>query len=244
MSWCEVRRKSEILGKHVGLNVLVPDAGKPPFATFYLLHGLSDDYTIWMRRTRIEAYVCDLPLIVVMPDGFRSFYTNSQAGARYGDYIAIETVDFIDRTFPTIARRGKRAIGGLSMGGYGALRLGLSHPERFCSVTSHSGALLRAINGRSDSIFPEHESVFGKKPKGSRHDLLSLARQARPLPKIRIDCGTEDHLIEDNRKVHEALTRLKVRHEYQEFAGGHTWDYWDLHVRDAIAFHLRNMHVK
>lgn len=244
MSWCEVHRKSDILGKHVGLNVLLPDKGDGPFAALYLLHGLSDDYTIWLRRTRIEAYVCDLPLIVVMPDGFRSFYTNAESGARYGDYVAVETVDFVDRTFPTIATRGKRSVGGLSMGGYGALRLALAHPDRFCSANSHSGALLRSVRGTSDEIFPEHHQVFGRNPRKTRHDLLHLAKCLKRRPALRIDCGTEDHLLADNRKVHQELKRMRVAHEYAELPGGHTWDYWDLHVRDAIRFHMKNMRVK
>ena len=76
MALCHVHWFSKILGKQIATNVIVPEGAKPPFATFYLLHGLSDDYTIWQRRTRIEAYAEKLPLIIVMPDGFRGFYTN------------------------------------------------------------------------------------------------------------------------------------------------------------------------
>src|ERR1044071_6734116 len=96
-----------------------------PFATFYLLHGLSDDHTIWLRRTSIERYVSSLPLIVVMPDGERGFYTDAQEGFAFESAITKDLISFIDRTFPTKADRSGRAIGGLSMGGDGAVKLAL-----------------------------------------------------------------------------------------------------------------------
>src|SRR5690606_26525573 len=133
---------SKTLGKQVGSFVILPERGKPPFATFYLLHGLSDDYTIWQRRTSIERYVADLPLIVVMPDGFRGFYTKNEVGPDYATYIGQELPDFIERNFPARPARAARCIGGLSMGGYGALRLALGFPDRFASAHSHSGALM------------------------------------------------------------------------------------------------------
>src|SRR3954469_4028402 len=93
MPLCDVHWFSNVLQKHVGMNVILPDGGKPPFATYYLLHGLSDDYTGWLRRTRIESYVRELPLIVVMPDGFRGFYTDNADGPAYAKYITEELVD-------------------------------------------------------------------------------------------------------------------------------------------------------
>jgi S-formylglutathione hydrolase FrmB len=88
--------------------------------------------------------------------------------------------------------------------------------------------------------------VFGKNPVGSDHDLAELARRAKgagPLPTIRIDCGVDDVQINDNRAFHAELEQLAVPHEYEEFPGGHTWDYWDLHVRDALQFHARVMGI-
>src|SRR2546423_1237759 len=141
MAWSTVHWRSDILGKQTTTQVLLPDGGKPPYATFYLLHGLSDDSTMWLRRSRIEWYVRDLPLIVVMPDGYRGFYTDNEQGPAYARHIGEELPAFIERTFHAKAERGARAIGGLSMGGYGALRVGLGHANRFCSVNSHSGAV-------------------------------------------------------------------------------------------------------
>jgi putative tributyrin esterase len=249
VSLCEFHWKSDTLRQHVTTNVLLPEAGAmPPFATLYLLHGLSDDHTGWLRRTRIETYAAAYPLIVVMPQGFRGFYTDNHAGPPYARYVAEELRALVERTFPARAARDARCVGGLSMGGYGALRLALGYPHLFASAHSHSGPLrsgerMGPREGGPVSL-EEFRRIFGSNPAGSNHDLAALARRAKEagtLPKIRIDCGVEDHLIDDNRTFHAELEQLGVPHEYQEFAGGHSWDYWDLHVREALAFHARAM---
>src|ERR1051325_6975207 len=94
-----------------------------------------------MRYSRIESYVRNLPLIVVMPDAFRSFYTNHSNGPAYAKYIAEELPAVIEQNFAAKPDRESRCIGGLSMGGYGALRVGLAYADRYVSINSHSGAL-------------------------------------------------------------------------------------------------------
>jgi S-formylglutathione hydrolase FrmB len=220
MPLCEVHWFSNVLQKHVTTNVLLPAAGRPPFATYYLLHGLSDDYSGWTRRTRVEWHVREMPLIVVMPDGFRGFYTDNADGPAYAKYVAEELVDFVERNFPAKRSRAGRCIGGLSMGGYGALRLALGYPHRYASANSHSGALLYGtFNGPRDPspLSPaEQRQIFGDSPVGTAHDLLSLAARAKEsgkLPKLMLDCGTEDHLIGDSRAIHEGLHRLGIPHD-------------------------------
>ena len=127
------------------------------------------------------------------------------------------------------------------MGGYGALRLALAYPQIFGSANSHSGSLMHGTRRPRKTALWEFDQVFGKELAGSDHDLLKHAQAARDsgmLPRIRIDCGTEDELIQDNRDFHRAIEELDVAHEYEEFPGGHNWDYWDLHVREALRFHL------
>ncbi len=242
MSLCQVHWFSQVLLKQVGMYVLLPDGGKPPFATFYLLHGLSDDYTIWLRRTRIEMYAAELPLMVVMPDGFRGFYTNNDEGPAYARYIGEELPCFVERNFPARAERDARFIGGLSMGGYGAMRIAMQYCDRYSFAASHSGAVgLGSIALREfDGGFPkeEYRRIFGRSPQGSEHDLIHLAKQARRkklLPKLMADCGTEDFLLSQNRKFHADLEKLGVPHSYREHPGEHNWDYWDLHVREVLA---------
>ena len=239
---------SRVLEKEVGVNLLVPEGRSGPFPVFYLLHGLSDDYSAWQRRTRIEWYVRNLPLIVVMPDGFRSFYTDAHAGPAYARYMLEDVLGFIEQTFPVIRRRSGRCIGGLSMGGYGSLRLALARPDLFASATSHSGAF-HVISRFPPTVIKEEEvnRIFGSNPAGSAHDLLDWVRKHRRsgarLPRLRLDCGTADARLGENRKFHARLSALGVAHEYEEYPGGHDWDYWDARVQEALAFHARALRL-
>ncbi len=249
MSLCKVDWFSKTIAKRVSMNVFLPDAGKPPFPVLYLLHGLTDDYTAWQRWTRLECYLRNLPMIVVMPDGFRSFYTNNHGGGAYGTYIGNELPRFVEANFQARQDRGGRGVGGLSMGGYGALRLALLHPERYVSAHSHSGALLLSTCKELSPVLNrrEHRQIFGDSPAGGEHDILWLAEQALaaggPLPRLRLDCGTEDHCLEMNRQVHSRLDSLGLAHEYVEGPGCHNWDYWDLQIRAALDFHCRAMGI-
>ncbi len=259
MALTTIHWSSSVLGKKTTMRVILPEVGKPPFATLYLLHGLSDDSSVWTRNTRLEHYVSDLPLIVVMPDGYRGFYTKNEVGPDYAKHIGEEVPAFVERHFHAKKTRSGRAIGGLSMGGYGALRLGLGHPDKFCSVHSHSGAVgwgrsagasdLRAAakrRGWNAEFTAEIRRIFGDNPLATPHDLLWLAKQAMKagkLPKLRLDCGSNDFLIEDNHEFVGDLVKAGISHTYEEFPGEHNWDYWDLHIREALAFHARNLRL-
>lgn len=129
MAFCEMHFRSAALGKQTAANILLPQGqGSGPFPVFYLLHGLSDDHTMWMRRSSLERHVGDLPLIVVMPNGDRSFYCDTEEGDGYETFMTRDLIGFVDETFHTISTRAGRVLGGLSMGGYGALKLALKFP--------------------------------------------------------------------------------------------------------------------
>jgi S-formylglutathione hydrolase FrmB len=247
MAFCELRYRSTALEKQTAASVIVPEdpALEPPYAVMYLLHGLSDDHTIWHRRTSIERYVEGLPLIVVMPDGGRGFYTNAARGFPYERAMLEDLIPLIDRVFPTRAERSGRCIGGLSMGGYGALRLAFRRPDLFCSTVSHSGAVYfghRPVPA-DDSRADEFGRILGDSPTGGPNDLHALAEAVAKdrLPSIRLDCGLDDFLLEDNQRFHEQLVRLGIPHEYEELPGAHDWAYWDVHVQEAIRFHMRSL---
>lgn len=244
MSFAQLHWPSQVLGRQTTTWVLLPDQGTGPFPALYLLHGLSDDHTIWMRQTRLESYVAGKPLMIVMPDGGRGFYANHHdGGPQWATHFGVELSGMIERIFPAIPTRAGRFIGGLSMGGFGSLRIALGYPDRFSSVTCHSGAVLGP--GRRKDLPPSKEwkSIVG--PIGwenSGNDLTPLAKQAATvglLPRMKIDCGIDDFLLDDNRLFHKQLADAGIAHDYVEHPGGHNWDYWDLHVRDAIDFHLR-----
>lgn len=250
MAFARINYFSTSLQKASSVNVVFPEDPKlpRPWSVFYLLHGLSDDDTIWMRRTSIERYVAGLPLVVVMPDGGRGFYTNGVEGFAYEDDLIKDVVGLVDHTFPVKAERAGRAIGGLSMGGYGAVKLGLKHHEMFCSVNSHSGALAftREAKHSLNHTTPEFVRIFGKSPKDGPEDPFAIAERVDHgrIPALRIDCGKDDFLIEQNREFHKHLEALRIPHEYEEFPGAHDWTYWDKHVQEAVAFHAKNLGLR
>lgn len=243
------------LQKMTSATIIVPEGKPGPFPVWYLLHGLSDDHTGWSRRSNIERYVSHLPIIVVMPNGERGFYTDAIDGSprRYESHILQDTVEFVDATFQTIPDREHRVISGLSMGGYGALKLALKNPDTFGACVSHSGAVTFGHHSLAESDLPEemkwlgeYRPIFGESPQGGPNDIFTLAEKIDRalLPQIRIDCGVDDFLIENNRQMHAHLEKLGIAHEYEEFSGAHTWDYWDEHVQDAIAFFARYLKLE
>ena len=254
MAFGEFHYFSAALGKSTTCNVIFPENAEQsgPFATLYLLHGLSDDYSAWQRRTSLERYVQTLPLIVVMPDGGRGWYSDAHEGANYERAIMDDCIGFIDRTFQTDARGEARAIGGLSMGGYGAIKLALQHPDKFASAHGHSSAFgFGHAQWRMDE--PEFRRIIGPQPTGGPLDLWRIAAESKAaaqaatagegLPAIRIDCGSSDFLIEQNREFDAYLNDLGIAHEYEEFAGAHDWSYWDKHIQSAIRFHCRHLGI-
>jgi S-formylglutathione hydrolase FrmB len=234
--------------KQAQMTVLLPQQieADGPFPVLYQLHGLSDDSTAWTRWTSIERYVRALPLIVVMPDGGRGFYTDAERGPAYEAHLMQDVIGFADRFFPTVQGRAGRAIGGLSMGGYGAMKLGLKHADRFGSVAAHSSAFDVSKRVGEHERAEEFRRIFGDAPEGGENDPFHLAEvvDRDRMPAIRFDCGTEDGLLEENRAFHAHLERLGIEHEYEEFPGGHEWGYWDVHVQEALAFHCRALGIE
>jgi putative tributyrin esterase len=204
---------SAALERAVTYTALVPDRGTPPFGVLYQLHGASDDHRAWLYKSNLLRVVEGLPLLVVMPSGENSYWVDAWEKLVVDDLAA-----HVARTFRV--RDGRAAIGGLSMGGYGAIRLGLKYPDRYASIFAHSSRL---------------------RPSGDDYDVEVIAARAdrATLPALAFDCGVDDHLIADSRRFHARLDALGVPHHYAEHAGAHTWDYWDRHVADAIAHHVR-----
>ena len=245
MAFCELHYFSDSLQKAISADIILPEKKEGPFYALYLLHGLSDDHTIWQRRTSIERYVQDLPLIVVMPDGGRGFYTDALEGMAWESSIVKDLVNYVDTMLPTIASREGRCVEGLSMGGYGAIKFALKHPDMFSSAVGHSGAVAwghKPLIG-NEPYTKEFRHIAGEHPEGGENDLFALAKSCSKdlIPAIRFDCGTEDFLIEDNRVFHAYLEEIKFPHEYEEFPGTHEWGYWDVHVREGLEFHRRNI---
>jgi S-formylglutathione hydrolase FrmB len=231
---------SQPIGMQTSMWVVAPQSAKGPLPVVHQLHGHSDDHTIWLRRTTIECHAERIGAIVAMHFGERSFYHDDKPGHRLWEQHILQSVALVDATFRTRANRRGRAIGGLSMGGYGALKLALAHPHLFGSAVSHSGALdavgLMAGRKPGDVLGDDMRRVFGARVPASA-DLFKLALKAKPLPRLHIDCGTEDFLLPGNRKLHAFLTRRGIAHTYTEHPGAHNWDYWQARLPATFDTH-------
>jgi putative tributyrin esterase len=245
----EIRVRSELLGKETSYHVILPVTGKPPFPTLYLLHGLGGDSSYWIRRSRIEWHVRKLPLVVIMPDGYRGFFVDHVEGPAFGSHVVKELIPHVEQTYNVRHDREGRGIGGCSMGGYGALILSLTHPTMFAAAHSHGASLnldavfdvgsSEALTGHPKEFLQEMRRVFGPQVRGSAGDLVRAAERAKEAgttPQIRMDCGTSDPFLSGNRKFSSELNRLGIAHEYAEYDGGHDWDYYEERTPDAIRF--------
>lgn len=228
---------SAVLGADVPLAVLAPAdyaASGRRYAVLTLLHGITDTFLCWLDHTTLRRAIADLGLIVVMPNCGRSFYINTAAGLRYEDFLAGELQEYIDARYPTLDARMARAVGGRSMGGYGALMLALRHRERWGAAFSHSGALA-APRWLED---PADQAVFGP-PGGAlrrEHDLWALTERPGEPPRLHFDCGIDDFLLEENRAFRRHLLERGIEHIYRERAGGHGWRYCGENLPESIAW--------
>ena len=201
------------------------------YRTLYLLHGLSDNQTIWHRRTSIERYATQYGICVVMPCGGRSFYMDQQNGEAYYQFIAKELPARISEFFNVSDKREDRFIAGNSMGGYGALKIALKESKYF-----GGGAGLSSVADIRTERFKGHiEGIVGKENYLSDdEDLFALATKnanGQTKPRLFMSCGTEDFLYQDNVKLRDHLQKLDYDYTYEEHAGEHCWDYWDVHIQ-------------
>lgn len=221
----------------IGMTGTLGDAPPP---VLYLLHGLSDDDTIWLRRTSIERYVAELGLAVVMPQVQRSFYADETYGGRYWTFLSEELPELVSTWFRVSPEREDTFVAGLSMGGYGALKWALRQPERFAAAASLSGALDVARLSRERDVDPMlFRRVFdGRDISGTPDDVLWLVEHADPadLPALHISCGTEDALFEGNRAFVERCAARDVAVTTEFGAGEHEWGYWDERIQDVLAW--------
>ena len=256
-----VQFQSQLVGKTLPYNVVLPVGYDEPAArakrypVLYLLHGLTGHYDNWTSKTRISEHSSPYEVIIVTPEGNDGWYTDSQnvSSEKYETYIIKELIPDVDRRFRTLNARGGRAIAGLSMGGYGALKFGVKHPATFAFVGSMSGAPDVASWTREELktfefIWRSLHPVFGDDGSATRmaNDVPRLyreltAEQIATLPYVYVDCGTEDHLLRANRAFVEILVTKKIPHEYHQVPGAHSWTYWDARVQEVLKVAMKKM---
>lgn len=221
-------------------SVLEEDAKYP---TLYLLHGAYGDATDWIRNTRIEVYAQQYKIAVVMASAGNSFYMDMPYGPAYGQFFERELINFAETVFPLSRRREDRFVAGLSMGGYGALRLAFLHPENYAAAAALSGAFdLKAIGERLETEHKVGPAVYGMFSQMNDDDwnLAKLAQKAqsagKELPHLMMSCGSEDFTLEMNHALKEQLTEQGISVHYEEHPGEHNWDYWETHIQRVLAW--------
>ena len=242
---------SAALRKRVHLEVILPaeklpESGK--FPVVWLLHGLSDDDTCWRDFTSISRYAREYGFAVVMPDAGRSFYADMACGPRYWSFISEELPELCRNLFPLSDKPEENFVAGLSMGGYGALKLALNHSERFAGVAAFSAvADIRkwidnvvmkdaVLNHEMKMIFADRADISSK-----NCDLFELlekrVNEKAKLPALFHACGEDDFLVEYNRAFRDKVNGFGLdNYTYLEEPGVHNWEFWDRNIQRALKF--------
>ena len=259
MAFLTVNFMAKSLLRTVPVNVVIPSdkllfpgmpvPEKKPFKTLYLLHGILGNYTDWVNGTRLQALANNKNLCVVMPSGDNKFYANSsQTGDRYGDFIANDLIEFIEDTFNVSKDPADRFIGGLSMGGFGAITNALRNPDKYSHVVMLSAALIKnniinSVNepGRDFLTKKQYEVIFDlEDAKDFENSVNNYEKLAKDLagsskkPKIYMACGTEDGLMAPNREYLALLKENGFDVTWEEGPGGHDWTFWDTYIEKAM----------
>lgn len=262
MAFMRVEFFSRILHMAVAADVVIPQSatheigldsreakdGKHP--VLWLLHGATDDHTTWQRRTSIERYAAKRGLAVVMPSGHLSSYMDMAHGGDFYHYIAEELPEIMRGFFPLSDRREDNFIAGNSMGGYGALKIGINYPGQYEAVGCFSSA---AGSGRpianNSGLFDDETwkmrtlmQYGGKDLRGTYEDTYYMAEKNKGLPvlpRIFHSCGKDDFLVDRAREMRDFFMSLEgnpYRYVYEECEGVHEWEYWDAHIVDFLEF--------
>ncbi|HEY5654132.1 MAG TPA: alpha/beta hydrolase family protein [Pontiella sp.] len=244
MALLETRFYSRAIDLSMGMNIILPehsDAWQQPPAVLYLLHGLSGDHTSWCRNSSIERYARDYNLAIVMPNAHKSFYCDMAHGSDYHVFFTEELPQLINRWFKFSDTAERTFIAGSSMGGYGAIKLALEHPECFSSAAALSGALDISSHIHEEwdiSRMRTFEAVFDNLEKlpGSEFDLISQTQKLKKIPETEfyICCGTEDYLYQDSVTFSETAADKGLYLTYEEFRGEHNWDFWDSCIQNVL----------
>jgi putative tributyrin esterase len=249
--------ESKLMGRKMPYRVVLPPvynakagAGRR-FPILYLLHGLTGHFDNWTDRSDLGGQSAEYGVIIVTPEGENGWYTdnNSKDGQKYESYLIQELIPEIEKRYRTQARRDQRAVAGLSMGGFGAVKFGLKYPEMFAVVGSFSGAL--GIATMTEKQFPGAigrtiDQIFGPPETAIRkaNDPFEIVRSATPdkiksWPFFYFDCGTEDILFKSNRDFADLLWEKSIPHEFRQLPGSHNWKYWDAQVKEFLRLSSR-----
>ena len=230
---------SECLKMNTAINVVLPE--KTDLRTVrvvYLFHGLMDNCSGWYRYSSVERYARLHNVALVTPEVQRSFYTDMALGVDYFRYVSRELPEVCRGFFGFSPEREKNYVMGLSMGGFGALKCALTHPERYAGCGSFSG--VTDLEGLRKLPSPplhswEFDALLGAgQPAGAENDLFALAGQAARRMPVYLSCGEQDRLYPMNAAFASHLQALGANCRFDHRPGGHTWDFWDRSLQDCM----------
>lgn len=238
----------------------------PRYPVLYLLHGLGDnEQTLfhsggWTLLDDLRHQHKMGNFLIVSPEGRRSFYINSADGSvRYNDFFLQEFLPRVEGKYRIRRGREGRAISGISMGGYGALRLAFAHPELFSAVSAQSAALITETPQQIDAAEKAGaplggvlKAVFGSPinvPHWNQNSPFLLAKKnAAALRKVAIyfNCGQDDNYAFETGAalLHDQLLKEGVKHEYHSYPGDHSLGYFLVHFAEVMEFHSRAFHLE
>jgi len=251
MAFLEVNFFSDTLHMCSSMNVILPEdlSEGATCPVLYLLHGMSDDHTAWCRYTSIERYANAKHLAVVMPTTGLGWYTDMEIGYDWFTFISKELPQIVHSFFPMISqKREETFVAGLSMGGYGAMKLALHCPEKFAKAGCLSGALdiigefkEATAAGPEFAPWPTYwEDIFGnirtirKKGNDNLKTAEELAAAGGEKPSFYIWCGTSDFLYKNNLHTVRKLKALGFDVDAHYGVGDHQWKYWDQHIQEIL----------
>lgn len=263
MAVLQINFFSKCMKREVTFNALIPLDHNPEemvesegstvrLKSLYLLHGYGGSHTDWLNYPAMRELSNRYKVAVFMPAGENKFFLDNEEREEWlGEYIGRELVQFTRRLFPLSHHRNDTFIGGLSMGGYGAIRNGLKYAEHFGGIIALSSALLpySIANMKPDyhngiagygyyrSVFGDLDHVLGS-DKDPEELIRCLKKDKITIPRIYMACGTEDFLLDVNQRFHHFLTSEDVEHTYKETAGTHNWDFWNHYIADAMKWGL------
>lgn len=249
MALFQISLFSEALRRETMVSVVLPDVkAKDPkqkiyeirekFPTLYLLHGAGGNHLDWIRYTDAECLANEYQTALVMPAMDLGFYTDMYMGCKYFTYISEELPAYLQRVFPLAEKSEACFLAGLSMGGYGAMKVAMTYPERFEAVASMSGVLdvARLMKNRKLTEEIELDNVltwcFGTEEIADNeiNSLEKLMRkniaEKKELPRIYQCVGTEDFLYDINQSFYHAAEKMGISVCYEEGQGMHEWGYW------------------
>jgi putative tributyrin esterase len=248
----DVTFHSAALNRDMLYRVILPVSVAPGqrLPVVYLLHGGGGGFRDWTNYSDVARFA-ESGLLLVMPEGGSSYYTNAvdPPQDRYEDYIVSDLIADVESRFPAATGRSNRAIIGVSMGGFGAVKIALRHPELFAFAGGLSSAIDVPRRGFAIKRFHQsrhYSAIFG--PSGSQtrrdNDPFVLARSANPdaAPYFFLTCGEQEGLLPSNREFAGLLTQRHFRHEFHTIPGGHNWEQWNGWL--SALFRSLDLHMK